>query len=108
MYGTFRDAEREAYLVVMELLRDRVILKDSSTRPGDWREEHVDAADACIEIPMPVFGYCLMPNHFLLLVRPHHDGDLSRWMHWVLNTHVRRAALGAGLLTSSRSRFFEW
>lgn len=44
VYGTFRDAEREAYLVVMELLRDRVILKDSSTRPGDWREEHVDAA----------------------------------------------------------------
>lgn len=47
-------------------------------------------AHACIEIPMPVLGYCLMPNHFHVVVRPEHDGDLSRWMHWVLNTHVRR------------------
>jgi putative transposase len=31
-----------------------------------------------------------MPNHFHLVVHPKADGDLSRWMHWVLNTHVRR------------------
>lgn len=47
-------------------------------------------AHACVEIPMRVLGYCLMPNHFHLVVWPEHDGDLSRWMHWVLNTHVRR------------------
>ncbi len=47
-------------------------------------------AHACVEIPMPVLGYCLMPNHFHLVVWPQKDGDLSRWMHWVLNTHVRR------------------
>ena len=39
---------------------------------------------------MPVLGFCLLANHFHLVVWPHHDGDLSRWMHWVLNTHVRR------------------
>lgn len=47
-------------------------------------------AHACIEVPMPVFAWCLMPNHFHLVVRPEEDGDLSRWMHWVQNTHVRR------------------
>jgi putative transposase len=47
-------------------------------------------AHACIEVPLPVLGFCLMPNHFHLAVRPHADGDLSRWMHWVQNTHVRR------------------
>src|SRR5262245_606751 len=47
-------------------------------------------AHACIEIPMPVLAYCLLPNHFHLAVRPAGDGDLSRWMHWLLNTHVRR------------------
>jgi putative transposase len=47
-------------------------------------------AHACIEIPMSVLGFCLMPNHFHLAVLPKEDGDLSRWMHWVLNTHVRR------------------
>ena len=47
-------------------------------------------AHACIEVPMRLLGYCLMPNHFHLAVWPINDGDLSRWMHWVLNTHVRR------------------
>ena len=39
---------------------------------------------------MPVLGFCLMPNHFHLVLRPQEDGDLSRWMHWLQNTHVRR------------------
>ena len=45
---------------------------------------------AWIEIPMPVLGFCLLPNHFHLVVWPKEVGDLSRWMHGVLNTHVRR------------------
>ena len=31
-------------------------------------------------LPMRVVGYCLMPDHFHLVVWPIHDGDLSRWM----------------------------
>jgi putative transposase len=31
-----------------------------------------------------------MPNHFHLLVWPHNDGDLSRWMQGLLTSHVRR------------------
>ena len=31
-----------------------------------------------------------MPNHFHLVLWPHEDGDLSRWMQWLLTTHVRR------------------
>src|SRR5262245_4289816 len=47
-------------------------------------------AHACVEIPMEVLAYCLLPNHFHLVLRPARDGDLSRWMHWLSNTHVRR------------------
>ena len=39
---------------------------------------------------MRVLAYCLMPNHFHLVLRPHADGDLSRWMQWLLTAHVRR------------------
>jgi len=39
---------------------------------------------------MRLLAYCLMPNHFHLAVWPRRDGDLSRWMHWLLNAHVRR------------------
>ncbi len=45
---------------------------------------------AHVEVPMRVLGYCLMPNHFHLVLWPLADGDLSRWMHWLQNTHVRR------------------
>jgi putative transposase len=45
---------------------------------------------ACERIPMRLLGYCLMPNHFHLLLWPHNDGDLGRWMQWLLTSHVRR------------------
>ena len=45
---------------------------------------------ACERLPMRVLAYCLMPNHFHLVLRPHADGDLSRWMQWLLTAHVRR------------------
>lgn len=41
-------------------------------------------------IPMRVLAYCLMPNHFHLVVWPYRDGDLSKWMQWLLTVHVRR------------------
>lgn len=49
-------------------------------------------AEAGLRVPMQVLAYCLMPNHFHLVARPRHDGDLSRWMHWLMNAHVRRHA----------------
>jgi putative transposase len=41
-------------------------------------------------LPLRILGYALMPNHFHLVLWPHHDGDLSRWMQWLLTSHVRR------------------
>lgn len=37
-----------------------------------------------------IFGYCLMPNHFHIIVMPHHAENLSRWMQWLMTSHVRR------------------
>ena len=42
------------------------------------------------KVPMRLVGYCLMTNHFHLLLWPHEDGDLSRWMQWLMTAHVRR------------------
>jgi putative transposase len=47
-------------------------------------------AEATLRVPMRLVAYCLMPNHFHLALWPRGDGDLSRWMHWLLTTHVRR------------------
>ena len=45
---------------------------------------------ACMRIPMRVLAYCLMPNHFHFVLWPYGDGDMSRWMHWLLTSHVVR------------------
>jgi putative transposase len=36
-----------------------------------------------------VHAYCLMPNHFHLLLSPKQEGSLSRMMQWVMTSHVR-------------------
>jgi putative transposase len=35
-----------------------------------------------------IFAYCLMPNHFHAVLQPEEAGDLSRWVHWLLTSHV--------------------
>jgi len=46
--------------------------------------------EASQRVLMRLLAYCLMPNHFHLVVWTHEDGDLSRWMQWLLTSHVRR------------------
>ncbi|MDO8469714.1 MAG: transposase [bacterium] len=40
--------------------------------------------------PMRILAYCLMPNHWHLVLHPRNDGDLSAFMHWVTLTHTQR------------------
>jgi putative transposase len=46
--------------------------------------------EASIRIPIRIVAYCLMPNHFDLVLWPLADGDVSRWVHCLSTTHVRR------------------
>ena len=57
---------------------------------GDFRAFVDLTAAACERLPLDVLAWCLMPNHFHFVLRPHHDGDLSRWVQWLTTTHVRR------------------
>jgi putative transposase len=41
-------------------------------------------------ISMRLCGYCMLDNHFHLILWPREDGDLSRWMQWLLTSQVRR------------------
>jgi len=34
--------------------------------------------------PVPVFGYCLMPNHFHLLLRVNEQSNIPRFIHWAM------------------------
>ena len=58
--------------------------------PADYAAFEKLMQRACGRLPMRIVGYCLMPNHFHLVLWPHEDGDVSRWMQWLLTSHVRR------------------
>lgn len=45
---------------------------------------------ASARVPMRVTAYCLMPDHFHLVLWPTGDEDVSRWMQWLMTSHVRR------------------
>ena len=59
-------------------------------KSGDYEAFLDTVAEAALRVPIGVLAYCLMPNHFHLVARPTGDGDLSRWMQWLMTTHVRR------------------
>lgn len=63
----------------------RVFHKD-----GDYQAFVDLIADACERLPMRVLAYCLMPSHFHLVLWPRRDGELSRWMQWLMTSQVRR------------------
>src|SRR4051794_6934183 len=37
-----------------------------------------------------IFAYCLMSNHWHLVVSPAADDDLAKFMRWLCTAHVRR------------------
>ncbi len=57
---------------------------------GDYHAFVDLIAHACKCVPMRILAYCIMPTHFHFALWPHSDGDLGRWMQWLLTTHVRR------------------
>jgi putative transposase len=60
---------------------------------------------------MRILGYCLMPNHWHLVLWPRRGRDLSAFVGWVSNTHVRRwrehrRTVGQGHLYQGRFKSF--
>jgi putative transposase len=41
-------------------------------------------------ISMRILAYCIMPNHWHLVLYPKKDRDMSEYMRWVTTTHVRQ------------------
>lgn len=59
-------------------------------KDGDYASFLQLMAEANERLPMRILAYALLPNHFHLVLWPRGDGDQSRWMQWLLTSHVRR------------------
>jgi putative transposase len=60
---------------------------------------------------MRLVAYCLMPNHWHLVLWPRRDGELSDFMHWLTLTHTQRwhahhRDVGSGHLYQGRFKSF--
>ena len=59
-------------------------------KEGDYRAFLRVLSEAKEEFPMRLLAYCVMPNHFHIVLRPHADGDLGRFVQWLRTTHAQR------------------
>jgi len=58
-----------------------------------------------------LLAWCVMPNHWHLVVQPHEDGELSRFVGWLTLTHTQRwhshrHTVGSGHLYQGRFKSF--
>jgi putative transposase len=61
--------------------------------------------------PTRLLAYCIMPNHWHLILWPDEDGDLSEFMRWLTVTHTQRwhahrHTAGTGPLYQGRFKSF--
>lgn len=80
-------------------------------KAGDYEAFERVLGEAHERIAMRTLAYCLMPNHWHLVLWPRRDGDLSRFLAWVTLTHTQRwhahrRSAGAGHLYQGRFKSF--
>jgi putative transposase len=59
-------------------------------RPADYNAFLAVFREAHRRIPIRCLAYCLMPNHFHLVLWPRTDTELSAFMAWLTATHSKR------------------
>ncbi len=80
-------------------------------KEGDYQAFLRILGEALTRFPVRLLAYCLMPNHFHLMLWPVGDGDLSRFMQWLTLTHTQRwhahrGSAGLGHLYQGRFKSF--
>lgn len=80
-------------------------------RDGDYAAFEQLLAEAQAKQPTRLLTYCVMPNHWHLVLWPERDGQVSAFMHWLTMTHVQRwrhgrQLVGLGPLYQGRYRAF--
>lgn len=79
--------------------------------PSDYAAFENTLSEGISRMPMRLIAYCIMPNHWHLLLQPYKDGDLSSFLHWITVTHAKRwqmkhSVLGTGHLYQGRFKSF--
>ena len=78
---------------------------------SDYKDFEKILEEAVKKFDMRLLAYCIMPNHWHLVIYPRNDGDISLFMGWLTNTHTRRwhtkkNTIGHGHLYQGRYKSF--
>jgi putative transposase len=89
---------------VLNRATQRLVLFES---PGDYRAFEQLLLKARGRVGMRILAYCLMPNHWHLLLWPLRTNDLSHFVQWLTSTHASRwneahDTVGRGAVYQSR------
>jgi len=57
---------------------------------GDYQAFEQALSEARDRLDMRILAYCVMPNHWHMVLWPRQDGDLSDFAGWLTTTHIRR------------------
>lgn len=57
---------------------------------GDYQSFETVLGEALDRFAVDLYDYCVMPNHFHLILRPPVERDLVQFMHWLTTTHAVR------------------
>jgi len=80
-------------------------------KPADYMAFEKVLNEAHERTGIRIAAYCLMPNHWHLLLWPRDDGELSEVMRWITVTHTQRwhahrQSFGSGPVYQGRFRSF--
>jgi putative transposase len=93
---------------VLNRANARVQIFDTKQDYQQFEEILVEAVE---KYSMRLLAYCVMPNHWHLVIHPKDDGDMQLFMSWLTNTHTRRwhvvkGTVGQGHLYQGRYKSF--
>ena len=85
-YATDASAETESETLYLGSSKFRTLMREQPVRAM------AIVAQVMQRVPMRLLGYCVMPNHWHMVLwpRPRNDGDLARFMQRLTVTHARR------------------
>jgi len=80
-------------------------------KPADYAAFERCLLEAHARHPTRLLAYCVMPNHWHLILWPRRDGELTKFIAWLTMTHAQRwrharALVGLGPLYQGRFKAF--
>jgi REP-associated tyrosine transposase len=80
-------------------------------KPADYAAFESILSQAHAQTKIRIAAYCLMPNHWHLLLWPRHDAELSEVLRWITVTHSQRwhahhQSAGSGPVYQGRFKSF--